>query len=79
MDIGCGVGANAVWLAERGWNVTALDFAKAAIERGKQVAGDRGVDVEFLPADAASYKPTASTTSSLPSTYNCHPKSGPRC
>jgi SAM-dependent methyltransferase len=57
LDIGCGAGANAVWLAERGWKVTAVDFAKAAIEQARRLAGDRGVDVEFVVADAASYKP----------------------
>ncbi len=57
LEIGCGAGANAVWLAERGWKVTAIDFAKAAIEQGRRLAGDRGVDVEFAVADAASYRP----------------------
>jgi SAM-dependent methyltransferase len=57
LEIGCGAGANAVWLAERGWKVTAIDFAKAAIEQGRRLAGDRGVDVDFLVADAASYEP----------------------
>jgi SAM-dependent methyltransferase len=35
LDVGCGEGADAVWLAERGWQVTAVDFARTALERGR--------------------------------------------
>lgn len=56
LDIGCGEGANAVWLAEQGWRVTAVDYAESAIRRGRGLADERGVEVEFAVADAASYR-----------------------
>lgn len=39
LDVGCGEGADAIWLAERGWHVTAVDFARTALERGRAHAG----------------------------------------
>lgn len=43
-DVGCGEGADAIWLAEQGWQVTALDVSVVALERTAQHALDRGVD-----------------------------------
>ena len=57
LEIGCGTGANAVWLAEHGWQVTAVDFSEVAIAGGKRLAKERGVDVRFVVADASAYKP----------------------
>lgn len=57
LDIGCGDGGNAVWLAKQGWRVTALDFSRNAIRAGKRIAERERVDVEFITADAAAYKP----------------------
>jgi SAM-dependent methyltransferase len=51
LDVGCGNGRNAVWLAERGWRVTAVDFSKVALQRGRALAGERGVEVEWILAD----------------------------
>ena len=57
LDIGCGIGSNAVWLAEHGWQVTATDFADAAIEKCKRLATRRGVQVGFVVADATTFQP----------------------
>lgn len=57
LEFGCGVGGNAVWLAEQGWQVTATDFADAAIEKGKRLAAKRGVHVDFVVADATNFQP----------------------
>lgn len=57
LDIGCGAGGNAIWLAEQGWQVTATDFADAAIEKGKRLATRRGVQVEFVVAEATTFRP----------------------
>ena len=57
LEIACGTGANAVWLAQQGWLVTALDFSEAAIKRAKALAANQSVDIEFLVGDATSYKP----------------------
>ncbi len=48
LDVGCGEGADAVWLAQRGWQVTALDIAAAALERAEQHARRAGVQVRWL-------------------------------
>ena len=40
LDLGCGEGRNAIWLARRGWTVTAVDFSAVAVERGRRTAGD---------------------------------------
>jgi SAM-dependent methyltransferase len=43
-DLACGEGRNAIWLARRGWQVTAVDFSPVAVERGRRLAGDLEVD-----------------------------------
>ena len=43
LDVGCGEGADAVWLAERGWRVTGVDLSPVAIERARAHAGQAGV------------------------------------
>lgn len=43
LDVGCGEGADAVWLAEQGWQVTALDVSPVALDRTAAHAADAGV------------------------------------
>ncbi|GAA1880923.1 class I SAM-dependent methyltransferase [Lapillicoccus jejuensis] len=43
VDLGCGEGGDAVWLAEQGWRVTAVDLSPTAVARGAAGAQDRGV------------------------------------
>ncbi|MEI8084294.1 MAG: class I SAM-dependent methyltransferase [Actinomycetes bacterium] len=50
LDVGCGEGADAVWLALRGWDVTALDVSGVALERARQAAVDAGASVMWLHA-----------------------------
>jgi SAM-dependent methyltransferase len=45
LDAGCGEGADAVWLAERGWQVTAVDISAVALQRAADHARSRGPDV----------------------------------
>ncbi|HEX4444235.1 MAG TPA: class I SAM-dependent methyltransferase [Galbitalea sp.] len=50
VDIGCGEGADAVWLARNGWDVTALDVSAVALERAARHANDTGVGVHWIHA-----------------------------
>lgn len=54
LDLACGEGRNAIWLARQGWEVTAVDFSDVAIERARKLAGRNGVAVEWVCADLAS-------------------------
>ncbi len=57
LDVGCGEGRNAVWLAERGWRVTGVDFSAEGLAKARRLAEARGVDVEWVLADLRSYRP----------------------
>lgn len=63
LDTGCGHGAEAVWLAERGWQVTAVDFSATALDFGMARALAAGPDVagriEWVEADLGSWAPAA--------------------
>ena len=48
LDVGCGEGADALWLAERGWAVTALDVSRVALDRARAEAATRGAEVQWL-------------------------------
>jgi SAM-dependent methyltransferase len=50
LDVGCGEGADAVWLALRGWDVAALDVSRVALERAAVAAKEAGVSVRWLHA-----------------------------
>jgi SAM-dependent methyltransferase len=57
LDLAAGEGRNAIWLAERGWTVTAVDFSGVAIEKATKLAAARGVTIETVEADVTSYEP----------------------
>jgi SAM-dependent methyltransferase len=57
LDLACGAGRNAVWLAERGWTVTGVDFSAVGLENARRLAGDRGVEIEWLVADVRKWVP----------------------
>lgn len=48
LDIGCGIGADAIWLAGRGWTVTALDVSQVALDRAAARSRHAGVDVDWV-------------------------------
>ncbi len=50
VDVGCGEGADVVWLARHGWDVVGIDVAESALARGRAAAADAGVRVELACA-----------------------------
>ena len=52
LDLACGEGRNASWLAGLEWRVTALDFSRVAVERGRRLAEEAGVEVAWQVGDA---------------------------
>ncbi|MGY6501096.1 MAG: FAD-dependent oxidoreductase [Acidimicrobiales bacterium] len=52
LDVGAGEGGDAVWLAERGWTVTASDISGRALERVAAEAERRGLSIDCLRVDA---------------------------
>ncbi len=57
LDLACGEGRNALWLAERGWRITAVDFAEVALARGKERADRLGVEIDWVAADVLEWTP----------------------
>ena len=57
VDLAAGEGRNAIWLAGLGWDVTAVDFSQVALDKGRQLAGDRQID--WVCADATTWTAAA--------------------
>ena len=57
LDLGCGEGRNAIWLAERGWEVTGVDFSEIGLAKARRLASQRGVEVAWVRADLLAYQP----------------------
>lgn len=60
LDLACGEGRNALWLAERGWQVTAVDFSTVGVEKGRELAHKRGDEiaerVRWVVGDVLTYQ-----------------------
>ena len=59
LDLAAGAGRNAVWLATRGWAVTAVDWSDVALDRGRRLAEHQAVAVEWVLADLRQWEPPA--------------------
>jgi 2-polyprenyl-3-methyl-5-hydroxy-6-metoxy-1,4-benzoquinol methylase len=57
LDVACGEGRNAIWLAEKGWRATGVDFSTVAIAKARRMAEERGVEVEWIEADLRQWAP----------------------
>jgi SAM-dependent methyltransferase len=57
LDLASGEGRSAVWLAERGWRVTGVDFSEVGLEKAGALARARGVRAEWFTADLLEYTP----------------------
>jgi 2-polyprenyl-3-methyl-5-hydroxy-6-metoxy-1,4-benzoquinol methylase len=75
LDAGCGEGADAIWLAEQGWRVTAVDIADNALRHGRKHAEAAGPDVasriDWVAADLSDWSP-AEASFDLVSTHYVH-------
>jgi cyclopropane fatty-acyl-phospholipid synthase-like methyltransferase len=59
LDLGCGEGGDAIWLAEHGWRVVAVDISDTALQRAAEDAAARGVSdrIEFRQQDLSEALP----------------------
>ncbi len=51
LEIGCGTGSNAIWLAQNGFDVTGLDFSTLAIQKAKEKTREAGVEIQYAYSD----------------------------
>ena len=61
LDLAAGEGRNALWLAGRGWQVTAVDFSRVGLDKGRRLAAEHGLDVRWVCADVLTYDPAPAT------------------
>ena len=61
LDLACGEGRNAVWLAGRGWRVTGVDFSSVGLAKAHRLAMERGVDAHWIEADVVEWEPPPAT------------------
>lgn len=61
IDLGCGAGANTIYLAQRGFKMTGVDYAKAAIEKAQARAKEAGVEVNFIIDDLTNLQHVSGT------------------
>lgn len=58
IDLAAGECRNSIWLAELGWDATAVDYSAVALEKGRRLAASRGVAIRTEVADLSAYVPT---------------------
>jgi SAM-dependent methyltransferase len=56
LDVACGEGRNAIWLAEQGWRVVGVDFSSVGLEKARRLAAERGVTVEWKQGDLTTWE-----------------------
>jgi 2-polyprenyl-3-methyl-5-hydroxy-6-metoxy-1,4-benzoquinol methylase len=61
LDVACGEGRNAVWLASKGWRVTGVDFSRVGLAKARRLATDRGLEVTWVEADVVEWQPPAAS------------------
>jgi SAM-dependent methyltransferase len=73
LDAGCGPGAEAIWLAAQGWQVTAVDISATALEQARERALAEGDAVagriDWVRADLTSWEPPAESFDLVASHY----------
>ncbi len=78
LDAGCGEGGDALWLAEHGWQVEAVDISTVALGRAAEAAERRGLAgrIRFQQADLADWTPSGEYD--LVSSFYVHPPTAAR-
>lgn len=56
LDLACGLGRHALWLASRGWRVSAVDLSDVAIEKLRRASLERKVALDLFVGDASGYE-----------------------
>jgi SAM-dependent methyltransferase len=56
LDLGAGEGRNALWLASRGWRVTAVDYSAEGVATGRDRAEHDGLDIDWAVADVRDWR-----------------------
>ena len=59
LDLGCGPGRNAIWLARQGWTVIGVDASAVGLAQARGKAAEAGVTIEAVHADLLNYEPAA--------------------
>ena len=57
LDVACGEGRNAIWLASVGWQVVGVDFSPVGLEKARRLATQQGVTVDWVQADLTTWEP----------------------
>jgi SAM-dependent methyltransferase len=57
LDLGCGPGRNAIWLARQGWDVTGVDASAVGLAQATRRAADEGVSIRTVQDDLRTYEP----------------------
>lgn len=78
LDAGCGEGAETIWLATRGWQVTAVDIAATALHRARRRAETSGLTdgIDWIQADLTEWTPAEGQFDLVCSHY-VHPATSP--
>ena len=74
LDVGCGEGADAIWLARSGWTVTAIDISEVALGRARAAADRAAAAVEWICGDALQMALPAGSFDLLSMQYPALPK-----
>jgi cyclopropane fatty-acyl-phospholipid synthase-like methyltransferase len=61
IDLGCGAGANSIYLAQKGFEVTGVDFAEAAVEKARARAKEAGAQAHFIVDDLTNLRHISGT------------------
>jgi SAM-dependent methyltransferase len=79
LDVGCGEGGDALWLAARGWHVTGLDWSQVALDRAAEHAAAAGLAerVAWVQADVETWQPPLGAYD-LVSAHFLHPTAAQR-